>query len=129
MDGTEFDSSYKRGQPASFMVGGVIKGWSEALQLMKVGSKWQLFIPAELAYGERGAGVRIPPNSPLIFEVDLQDLKPAPPPVAPPPAPNTANAQVTSDIIKVPSAEELKKGAKIEVIPKEQVEKQNKENK
>src|SRR6266568_3180383 len=68
MDGTEFDSSYKRGQPATFAVGGVIKGWTEALQLMKVGSKFQLFIPSNLAYGEQGRP-GIPPNSILIFEV------------------------------------------------------------
>jgi FKBP-type peptidyl-prolyl cis-trans isomerase FklB len=74
IDGTEFDSSYKRGQPASFPVGGVIKGWTEALQLMKVGSKLQLFIPANLAYGEQGRP-GIPPNSLLIFEVELMDVK------------------------------------------------------
>ena len=74
MDGTEFDSSYKRGQPASFPVSGVIKGWTEALQLMKVGSKLQLFIPANLAYGEQGRP-GIPPNSLLIFEVELMDVK------------------------------------------------------
>ena len=71
IDGTEFDSSYKRGQPATFQVGGVIKGWTEALQLMKEGAKWQLFIPSDLAYGERGAGRDIGPNSTLIFEVEL----------------------------------------------------------
>jgi len=75
IDGTEFDSSYKRGQPATFQVKGVIKGWTEALQLMKEGSKWQLFIPPELAYGERGAGSTIPPNSTLIFEVELLTIK------------------------------------------------------
>ena len=75
IDGTEFDSSYKRGQPATFPVGGVIKGWTEALQLMKVGSKLQLFIPANLAYGEQGRP-GIPPNSLLIFEVELMDVKP-----------------------------------------------------
>ena len=74
IDGTEFDSSYKRGQPATFPVGGVIKGWTEALQLMKVGSKYQLFIPASLAYGEQGRP-GIPPNSTLIFEVELMDVK------------------------------------------------------
>ena len=73
-DGTEFDSSYKRGQPASFPVAGVIKGWTEALQLMKVGAKYQLFVPANLAYGEQGRP-GIPPNSPLIFEVELMDVK------------------------------------------------------
>jgi FKBP-type peptidyl-prolyl cis-trans isomerase FklB len=71
IDGTEFDSSYRRGQPASFKVNGVIRGWTEALQLMKEGAKWQLYIPSNLAYGERGAGRNIGPNSTLIFEVDL----------------------------------------------------------
>ena len=71
LDGTEFDSSYKRGQPISFKVGEVIKGWSEALQHMKEGSKYQLFIPPDLAYGERAIGQTIAPNSTLIFEVDL----------------------------------------------------------
>jgi len=74
-DGKEFDSSYKRGQPASFPVKGVIKGWTEALQLMPVGSKWQLFIPPSLAYGEQGAGADIGPNSTLIFEVELISIK------------------------------------------------------
>ena len=73
-DGTEFDSSYKRGQPATFPVAGVIKGWTEALQLMKVGSKYQLFIPPDLAYGPSGQGA-IPPNAVLIFEVELLDTK------------------------------------------------------
>jgi len=71
IDGTEFDSSFKRGQPASFTVNGVIKGWTEALQLMKEGSKWQLFIPSDLAYGDRGAGGQIGPHATLIFEVEL----------------------------------------------------------
>jgi FKBP-type peptidyl-prolyl cis-trans isomerase len=75
LDNTEFDSSYKRGQPATFPVTGVIKGWTEALQLMPVGSKWQLFIPAELAYGERGAGGQIGPNATLIFEVELLSIQ------------------------------------------------------
>jgi len=74
INGTEFDSSYKRGQPATFPVVGVIKGWTEALQLMPVGSKWQLFIPSELAYGERGAGGDIGPNATLILEVELMSI-------------------------------------------------------
>ena len=71
VDGTQFDSSYDRGQPATFPVGGVIAGWTEALQLMKPGAKWQLVIPAELAYGERGAGQDIGPNATLLFDVEL----------------------------------------------------------
>jgi FKBP-type peptidyl-prolyl cis-trans isomerase FklB len=75
IDGTEFDSSYKRGEPITFPVTGVIPGWTEALQLMKVGSKYQLVIPANLAYGERGAGQTIGPNSTLIFEVELVGIQ------------------------------------------------------
>jgi FKBP-type peptidyl-prolyl cis-trans isomerase FklB len=110
IDGTEFDSSYKRGQPASFPVGGVIHGWTEALEKMSVGSKWKLFIPSELAYGERGRP-GIPPNAVLIFEVELLSTKTPPPVATPAPA-----APLTSDIIKVPSKAEMDKGAKIEVI-------------
>jgi FKBP-type peptidyl-prolyl cis-trans isomerase FklB len=78
IDGTEFDSSYKRNQPASFPVKGVIAGWTEALPLMKEGAKWKLYIPAKLAYGERGAGSLIGPNAALIFEVELLSIgKPA----------------------------------------------------
>ncbi len=73
IDGTEFDSSYKRNQPATFGVGQVIKGWTEALQLMPAGSKWEIYIPQELAYGERESG-KIPPFSALIFEVELQEI-------------------------------------------------------
>ena len=76
INGTEFDSSYKRGQPATFGVSQVIKGWTEALQLMPVGSKWQLFIPSDLAYGERGAGGEIGPDATLIFEVELLSIQP-----------------------------------------------------
>lgn len=75
VDGTEFDSSYKRGEPATFPVNGVIKGWTEALPLMKEGAKWQLFIPSSLAYGEAGAGNAIGPNATLIFEVELISIK------------------------------------------------------
>lgn len=86
INGKEFDSSYKRGQPATFPVSGVIKGWTEALQLMPVGSKWELYVPPSLAYEDRGAGPDIGPNATLIFEVELlsivpsEEKKPAEPP-------------------------------------------------
>ena len=75
IDGKEFDSSYTRNQPATFPVKGVIKGWTEVLQLMPVGSKWQVFIPSILAYGERGTGAMIGPNATLIFEIELVAIK------------------------------------------------------
>jgi FKBP-type peptidyl-prolyl cis-trans isomerase FklB len=74
INGTVFDSSYKRGRPATFGVHQVIRGWTEALQLMPVGSKWRLFIPAELGYGSRGAGGSIPPNATLVFDVELLSI-------------------------------------------------------
>jgi FKBP-type peptidyl-prolyl cis-trans isomerase len=75
VNGTEFDSSYKRDKPSTFQVNRVIRGWTEALQMMKEGSKWQLFVPPELGYGERGSGSQIQPNSALIFEVELISVK------------------------------------------------------
>ena len=83
IDGTEFDSSYKRGQPATFPLNGVIKGWTEGVQLMKVGSKYQFFVPSNLAYGERAVGPEIGANATLIFEVELLDVKPPPTPAPP----------------------------------------------
>ena len=115
IDGTEFDSSYKRGQPATFPVGGVIRGWTEALQKMNAGSKWKLFVPSDLAYGPQGRP-GIAPNAVLIFEVELLSVQHPNPPSA-------ANSPLTSDIIKVPSAEEMKKGAQIETIKAEDVPK------
>ena len=121
IDGTEFDSSAKCGQPLVRPANMLIKGWSEALQLMKPGAKWQLFIPPELAYGERGAGAQVGPNATLIFEMELVSFKPpSPPPTVPPVQP------VTSDIIKVPSKEELAKGAKIQILKPEDVEREQK---
>jgi len=101
INGTEFDSSYKRGEPATFPVGRVIRGWTEALQLMPVGSKWQLFIPSDLAYGAQGTpGGPIGPNSTLIFEVELLSIKekaPAPDKVpVPPPDKSPAAAPAAS---------------------------------
>jgi FKBP-type peptidyl-prolyl cis-trans isomerase FklB len=74
INGTVFDSSYERGQPAEFPVGGVIKGWTEALQMMPVGTKWRIYVPSELAYGERGAGAAIAPYSTLVFDVELHEI-------------------------------------------------------
>jgi FKBP-type peptidyl-prolyl cis-trans isomerase FklB len=111
VDGSEFDSSYKSDRPATFGLrpGGVIEGWREALPLMKTGAKWQLFIPANLAYAERGRGP-VGPNAALLFDVELISFQ------SPQPA-------VTSDIIKVPSKDELEKGAKPEVIKASELDK------
>jgi FKBP-type peptidyl-prolyl cis-trans isomerase FklB len=115
IDGTEFDSSANAGHPAQFEVDHVIAGWTEALVKMKTGSKWQLFIPSDLAYGDQGrAG--IPPASVLIFEVELLSVEAQPVSSVPPSQP------LTSDIIKVPSAAEIKKGAKIETLKPEDVQ-------
>jgi FKBP-type peptidyl-prolyl cis-trans isomerase len=109
IDDTEFDSSARHGgQPSRFTVNRVVRGWTEALQMMKAGAKWQLFIPASLAYEERMMPT-IPPGSTLVFELELLEIdRPKP---------------LTSDIIRVPSAEEMKAGAKIEMIKAEDVEK------
>ena len=117
LDGTEFDSSYKRNEPMTFPVNRVIKGWTEALQLMKPGAKFQLFIPSSLAYGERGAGRDIGPNATLIFEVELLSIKPpepaatvAPGAAAPPPAttpaakPSPSVSAATTPVKPSPSA-------------------------
>jgi FKBP-type peptidyl-prolyl cis-trans isomerase FklB len=94
LDNTEFDSSYKRGQPTTFPVTGVIKGWTEALQQMPVGSKWQLYIPADLAYGDRGQGP-IEPNAVLIFDIELLSIQPKTP-AATTPAPTTTPPPTTT---------------------------------
>jgi len=110
LDGTEFDSSYKRNEPATFPVNRVIKGWTEALLMMKPGAKYQLFIPSNLAYGERAVGKDIGPNSTLLFDVELIGIKP-PDPTPTPPPPGAANKPSTpsaaappAPITKAPSA-------------------------
>jgi FKBP-type peptidyl-prolyl cis-trans isomerase FklB len=120
INGKEFDSSAKLGKPAQFTVNRVVRGWTEALQLMKEGAKWELYLPPALGYGDFGSGATIEPGAALIFEVELVGTETPPPPAPPQP--------LTSDIIKVPSAEELKKGAKIEVLKAEDVERQLKTN-
>jgi FKBP-type peptidyl-prolyl cis-trans isomerase FklB len=125
IDGTEFDSNAKTGQPYTTPANRVIRGWTEALTRMKPGAKWQLFIPADLAYGERGFGQKIGPNATLLFDVELLSFKPAPIVTNAPPS---IAQPLTSDIIKVPSAEEMKKGAKIETIKAEDVEKLQKQS-
>jgi FKBP-type peptidyl-prolyl cis-trans isomerase FklB len=105
IDGTKFDSSDNK----QFHLGGMIPGWTEALTHMKVGSKWQVFIPSDLAYGLYGRPPRIEPNSVLIFTIELLSIEHPQP--------------VTSDIIKVPSAEEMKNGAKVEIIKPEDLQK------
>ena len=108
VDGTEFDSSAKAGHPAQFPVGAVIHGWTEALEKMTVGSKWELYIPSDLAYGPSGRPPVIGPGQTLIFDVELLSTVPQPAPAPRQP--------LTSDIIRVPSAEEMKNGAKVETI-------------
>jgi len=115
IDGKEFDSTAKHGgAPMKRAANQFVRGWTEALQMMKVGSKWQIYLPSSLAYGDNG-NPAIQPGSNLIFDMELLGGEaPQPPPIA------QAHPQpLTSDIIKVPSAEELKKGAKIEVIKPE----------
>lgn len=108
IDGTEFDSSYKRGEPIEFPVGRVIPGWVEAMQMMHVGDKWELTIPSELAYGPRGAGDVIPPNSTLVFEVELLGVRSM--------AEARAEAQKQMEAFKAEQAEFLAENAKQEGV-------------
>ena len=105
IDGTEFGSSAREGHPVQFRTGGVIHGWTEALEKMSVGSKWEIYIPSNLAYGAVGRPPLIGPNQTLIFEVELLSISHPKPP-----------APLTSDIIRVPSAQEMSNGAKVETI-------------
>ena len=117
LNGQEFDSSTRLGQPASFAVNGLIAGWTEALMMMKPGAKWELFIPPNLAYGDYGNGQLIGPQATLHFEVELVSITASSPIVTP----------TASDVIRVPSFEEMQKGAKIETIKAEDVEKMQKQ--
>ena len=119
LDGTVFDNTFKLGHPVQVMVSNAIPGWTEALQKMKVGSRWQLFVPPQLAYGKRRPA--LPSDAVLIFEIEL--LSAEHPNPSPPVSGVSTNSPLTSDIIKVPSLEEMKKGAKIEVIKPEDVAK------
>src|SRR6478736_1069657 len=122
IDGVEFDSSERApGGTATLAANRFVRGWTEALTHMKPGAKWQLFVPASLAYGENG-NRNIGPNTTLLFDVELVSFSVPPPPAQP-------AAPLTSDIIKVPSLDEMKKGAKIETIKPEEVEKLQKEKK
>ncbi len=125
IDGKEFDSTAKHGgQPLKTPVGrGIIPGWTEALEHMKVGSKWEIFVPSDLAYGDYGRPPEIEPGAPLIFEMELLSAEPAPPPAQPQPP---HQQPLTSDIIRVPSKAELDKGAKIEVMTPEEAERRAK---
>jgi FKBP-type peptidyl-prolyl cis-trans isomerase FklB len=115
LNGTEFDSSAKHGPVFKTPITRVVRGWTETLQMMKKGSKWDVYLPSSLAYGDVGFGTSIEPGAALHFEMELVDFETPPPPAPPQP--------LTSDIIRVPSAEELKNGAKVEVIKAEDVEK------
>jgi FKBP-type peptidyl-prolyl cis-trans isomerase FklB len=116
INGKEFDSTAKHGgQPLKRAANSLIRGWTEALTMMKPGAKWEIYLPSTLAYRDQPAGNDIEPGSTLVFEMELVSFEPAPPPAQPQP--------LTSDIIRVPSADELKKGAKIEVLKPEDVEK------
>ncbi len=118
INGKEFDSTAKHGVPMKRAANALIPGWTKALQMMKVGSKWEIYLPSSLAYGDMG-NPSIEPGSTLIFEIELLGVE------APQPTP--APQPLTSDIIKVPSADELKKGAKIEVIKPEDAARMAKE--
>ena len=126
IDGTEFDSTARRGNPMPFQVNQVIPGWKEVLTRMKTGSVWEVFVPSDLAYGPQGRP-GIPPNSVLIFDIQLVAIGDTLPSSTSPAA--GPNPPLTSDIIKVPSAEEMKKGAKIEVIKPQDISKYESQSK
>ncbi|MDP7051835.1 MAG: FKBP-type peptidyl-prolyl cis-trans isomerase [Verrucomicrobiota bacterium] len=120
IDGNEFDSSHSRNKPSTFGVTQVIRGWTEALSMMKPGSKWEIVVPQELAYGPGGKRPKIPPYSTLRFEVELLSVIKSTPPVAKKP--------VTSNIVRIPSQTELNQGAKPEILTKEREAELKKKN-
>jgi len=126
LNGQEFDNSAKQGHPVQFKANGVIPGWTEALTKMKSGSKWQLFIPSELAYGAKGYSSIIPPNATLVFEVELLATQNPPPPA--PAAVTPVQEPLTSDIVAVPSAEEISQGKKPYTIKSEDIKKMQSQN-
>ena len=114
VDGTEWENTVRTGKPMQFTIGQIVRGWSEGLKLMHTGCKWQLFIPGELAFGENGAGSRIPPNATLIMEVELLSVQhPSPQPAS---APSAAGPPLTSDIIKV-------QGTNVQILKPEDAQK------
>ena len=121
IDGTEFDSSHSRNKPSSFGLSQVIRGWTEALLMMKTGSKWEIVVPQDLAYGVRGKRPKIPPYSTLRFEVELLSVING--------TPQPAKKPVTSNIVRIPSQAELQQGANPEVLTKEQEAEYKKKNK
>jgi len=125
IDGTEFDSTARRGNPLKISLGQVIPGWKEALTRMKTGSVWELFIPSDLAYGEQGRP-GIPPNSVLVFDIQLVSIGESLPQTS---VSNPSGTPLTSDIIKVPSAAEMKEGAKIEIIKPQDISKYESQSK
>lgn len=127
LNGREFDNSAKQGKPAQFRANQVIPGWTEALTKMKSGAKWQLFIPPSLAYGASGHPPIIPPNATLVFDVELLATQNPPPPA--PAAVTPVQPPLTSDIVAVPSAEEISKGKKPYTIKQEDIEKMSSQNK
>jgi FKBP-type peptidyl-prolyl cis-trans isomerase FklB len=121
IDGNEFDSSYSRNKPSTFGLTQVIRGWTEALAMMKPGAKWEIVVPQELAYGPGGKRPKIPPYSTLRFEIELLSVIKGTAPVAKKP--------VTSNVVRIPSQAELKHGAKPEILTKEQEAELKKKNK
>lgn len=128
LNGQEFDNSARSGKPATLQANHIIPGWTEALTKMKVGAKWQLFIPSSLAYGAAGRPPIIPPNATLVFEIELLATQTPPPSAAPAPAVAPPQQPLTSDVVAVPSAEEISRGKKPYTIKQEDIDKMQAQN-